>query len=459
VHGLYYLLLHGWMAVGTSPAVLRIPSVIGMIAAAAMMVILGHQLTGSAWAGLFAGLITATTPAISFYAQTARSYALVFACVLGQTLALIRALRAEKAGAGNGRVAGRWLGYGALTVLAGYLNEMALLVLAAHAITIFLAMPGRRAAWHWAQTAAVSTALITPVLAVSISQHAAVSYIAFPDLQEEGLLLHDYLGATFASALLVGACAVVALLPGRWWPQRPGGAAAGAGAEPGSPGRDPAAISLPSVAVPLLLAPACILIAESLVASPLFQDRYVLYGEAGAALLAGAGAYRLGLWLAEAARRPALIVAPGVAVCLCFALVQLAAQRSVRTPASRAYNFGGPSFYVGAHARSGDGVLFMSSFYRKAELGYPHQFRKTSDFALAVPPAAAGSFRGIDKPFAAIRPMMLNHQRIWVIGDRPSPGLPARTLREESLVLERDFTRVVLRSFKGMWLTLWVRRE
>ena len=28
VHGLYYLLMHGWVAIGTSPAVLRIPSVI-----------------------------------------------------------------------------------------------------------------------------------------------------------------------------------------------------------------------------------------------------------------------------------------------------------------------------------------------------------------------------------------------------------------------------------------------
>jgi mannosyltransferase len=79
VHGLYYLMLHGWMAAGTSPAVLRIPSVIGMSAAAALMVILCRRLTGSGWAGLFAGLIMATTTSDSFYAQTARSYALVFA--------------------------------------------------------------------------------------------------------------------------------------------------------------------------------------------------------------------------------------------------------------------------------------------------------------------------------------------------------------------------------------------
>ena len=95
VHGLYYLLMHGWMAVGTSPAVMRIPSVISMAVAVALTVIIGRRLTGSGWAGLFAGLIVALTPAISYYAQTARSYALVFACVLGSTLALLHALAAE----------------------------------------------------------------------------------------------------------------------------------------------------------------------------------------------------------------------------------------------------------------------------------------------------------------------------------------------------------------------------
>jgi mannosyltransferase len=81
VHGLYYLLMHGWMVAGTSPAVLRIPSVVSMVVAVAL--ITGRRLTGSAWAALFAGLIVALTPTISYYAQTARSYALVFACVAG----------------------------------------------------------------------------------------------------------------------------------------------------------------------------------------------------------------------------------------------------------------------------------------------------------------------------------------------------------------------------------------
>jgi mannosyltransferase len=456
VHGLYYLLLHGWMTVGTSPAVLRIPSVIGMSAAAALLVILGRRLTGSGWAGLFAGLIMAATTSASFYAQTARSYALVYACVLGQTLALISALDAEQARVGGSRLARGWLVYGALVTLGGYLNEMALLVLAAHAITIWLAMAGRRAVRHWAATTALSAALLAPLLVLSTMQHGAVSWIGRPDLDQVRLLYHDYFGATSTSALLVSACAAVAVLPPDRW--RRGRAGAAARRVPGSPGPGTGGFWLASVAVPLLVVPAGALLLESLIAPPLYQERYVLYGQAGAALLAGVGAYRAGRWLAAAMRRPELIAVPGVAVCVGVLVLQLAAQRGVRTPQSRAFNFGGPSFYVGNHAHSGDGVLFMDSFYRKAELGYPTQFRTTSDLALAAPPAVTASYLGTNKPFTAIRPLMLSHRRIWVIGYLPSPRLKAGTLREESRVLQHDFTRIVVRSYKGMWLTLWTRR-
>lgn len=102
-------------------------------------------------------------------------------------------------------------------------------------------------------------------------------------------------------------------------------------------------------------------------------------------------------------------------------------------------------------------MLFLSSFYRKAELGYPGEFRTTSDFTLAVPPAAAASYQGIDKPLHAIGPLMLSHRRIWVLGRRSSPRLPAGPQRAESLVLLRDFTGVAARGYKGIWLTLWIR--
>lgn len=142
------------------------------------------------------------------------------------------------------------------------------------------------------------------------------------------LLYHDYFGATVLSALLVGACAVVALLPPSLGRRRRVSATAGASTQSWSPWRNVGGVSLPSVALPLLLLPAEILLAESIVTQPLYQDRYVEYGEAGAALLAGVGMYLIGRWLAAAVRRPGLVAARGVAACLCVPLLQLGVQRA-----------------------------------------------------------------------------------------------------------------------------------
>jgi mannosyltransferase len=444
VHGLYYFLMHGWAAIGSSPTAMRVPSVISMAIGAALITIIGRRLTGSAWAGLYAGVIMALTPSVSYYAQTARSYALVFACVLAATLALLHAMAAEAAGQ---RATGRWVLYALLVALAGYLNEMALLVLAAHGCTVLLARYGRRAIRHWAVTGAAGAAAVLPLLALSVVQHSAVSWIGRPGLASLRTLFHDYFGLTSVVGVLLLLCAVIAVLPERgtqapWW--RSGG------------------ISLPSVAAPLLVLPAGLLLLESTIGRPLYVDRYVLYGEAGAALLAGAGVYRIGQWFAGAAGwRPgrALIWLPGVAVCACALLLQLGPQRVIRTPQSRAYDFGGPSKYVGAHSQRGDGVLYFGTLFRKAQLGYPADFSKVTDFGVALTPLQAGTFRGTDKPFAVTGPLMLRYRRIWVVGSRPSPHLPAGLLRQESQLLAQHFSLVNSKRFRGMVVTLWLRRS
>jgi mannosyltransferase len=454
VHGLYYLLMHGWMVVGTSPAVIRIPSLIAMVVAVALTVIIGRRLTGSGWAGLFAGLIVALTPAISYYAQTARSYALVFACVLGSTLALLHALAAE-AGAGEGErggrarfPAGRWLVYAVLLVAGGYLNELSLLVVAAHAVTVLLARYGRRVLLHWAGTAAVSVIVVLPLAARSAREDAAISWITRPGLVSVRVLFHDYFGVSTAVAVLLLCCAVAAVLPPlrrrhhtpgpAWWSQ--GG------------------VSLPSVAAPLLLVPGALLILESLVARPLYVDRYVLYGEAGAALLAGAGLVRIGRWLAGVTDRRMLLWAPGVLVCVAVLVLQLGPQQRARTPQSRLFDFGGPSRYLAGHAQPGDGVLFFSKFFRKARLGYPADYRNVSDFAQAEPPAVVGNFQGRDKPIAAVQSLMLARQRIWVVGRSPVADLLTGPVRAEATLLRNRFSLSAMRHFKRITVTLWVRR-
>jgi mannosyltransferase len=458
VHALYYLLLHFWVVVGTSPTAIRVPSLIAMVVGAVLMVIVARRLTGSGWVGLFAGLIMVVTPSISYYAQTARSYALVFACVLGSTLALLNAMAAEKAGEPKAIIVRRWLIYGALVTLGGYLNEMSLLALAANAITVVLARYGRRAIVHWLRTAVVAALLVTPLIVVSIKESGALNWVSRPDLHQVWILYHDYFGATLWAPILVAVCAAVAVAPPPGtWRKRHGSTEAPGGNEQEAPWWR-SGISLPSVALPLLFIPAALLMLESLVAPPLYVDRYVLYGEAGAALLAAAGLYRIGRWIAKAAHQPDIAWAPGVVVCVCALLLQLAPQQNIRTGGSRLYNFGGPAFYLAANAHRGDGVLFFGDFYRKAELGYPVQFRKTRDIAEAESPAVANPYKGIDKPFSAIRPIMLADQRIWVLGRRPAAGLPAGPMQQESTVLLHYFNRTVARGYRGMWLTLWVRR-
>jgi mannosyltransferase len=455
VHGLYYLLMHGWVALGSSPVVLRIPSVIAMAVAAVLMVIIGRRLTGSGWAGLFAGLIMALTPSISFYAQTARSYAMVLACVLGSTLALMYAMEAEAAGRASRR---RWLAYAGLVALGGYLNEMSLLVLAAHAVTVLLARYGQRVVERWLWAAGGGAALVAPLVLLSIKEHAALGWVSPPGLTDLRVLAQDYLGAETVAAGLLAICAVVALLPpAGTWRWLPGGAKQrGAGTRP--PWWRSGGVSLPSVAAPLLVLPAAILVIESILLRPLYVDRYVLYGEAGAALLAGAGLHRIGRWAGDASGRRALVWLPGVIVCLCVLVLQLAPQHHVRRPGSRRYDYGGPSRYVGANARPGDGILFFGKFYRKAELGYPGDFTHTSDFAHAASPLQVANFQGRDKPVGATLPLMLRYRRIWVYGARPSLLRPEAELRAESALLLRRYIMIRQRQFHGILVTLWLRR-
>ena len=455
VHGFYYLLMHAWVAVGSSPLVLRIPSVLAMIVAVALTAILAQRLTGSGWTGLFAGVVMALTPVITYYAQTARSYAMVFACVLGATLALLYALEAEAAGRSSRR---RWVVYALLVALGGYLNEMSLLVLAAHAVTVLLARYGRPAVERWVLAAAGGAALVAPLVLLSVAQAAALGWVGPPGLTDLRVLVQDYFGVETVGAGLVAICAVVALLPppGTWrW--LPGGAAQ-AGAEPRPPWWRSGGVSPQSVAAPLLVVPAAILLIESILLHPLYVDRYVLYGEAGAALLAGAGLCRIGRWLGGISGRRALVWLPGVIVCLCVLVLQLAPQHHFRRPGSRRYDYGGPSRYIGANARPGDGIIFLGKFYRKARLGYPADFRNTSDFAMAASPLQVGNFQGRDKPFSTILPLMLDHRRIWVFGVHPSQQHPPGLVREESLALLRHFTLIGVHQFHNIAVTLWVRR-
>jgi mannosyltransferase len=121
----YYLLLHFWIAAfGDSADAMRMLSVLVMAGAAACVTLVGRKLAG-ARAGLASGLVFALVPSVSRFAQEVRFYAPE---VLVATLATLLLLRALERPAWR-----RWLGYAACVAFLGYIDLVALSVIAGHA--------------------------------------------------------------------------------------------------------------------------------------------------------------------------------------------------------------------------------------------------------------------------------------------------------------------------------------
>lgn len=120
----YHLLVWAWAQLaGTSDLALRVPSVLAMAGAAALLgALVARAFTPRV--GLLAGVVFALLPASSRYAQEAQSYPLtVFAAVLA-TWCLARAV------ARPGRA--RFAGYGAAVALLGLCHVLAPLLLVGH---------------------------------------------------------------------------------------------------------------------------------------------------------------------------------------------------------------------------------------------------------------------------------------------------------------------------------------
>ena len=104
-------------------------------------------------------------------------------------------------------------------------------MLVAHGVTVLLARYGRRTLVHWATASAVAVVIAVPLAALSTAEDRAVAWIPRPGLWSLRILFQDYFGATMIVAVLLLACAVVAVLPDRLGP-RPA-------QPPAQPGRRP----------------------------------------------------------------------------------------------------------------------------------------------------------------------------------------------------------------------------
>src|ERR1022692_2233482 len=201
VHGPYYLCMHFVVSLlGTSAVALRLPSLLGMVITAGFTAALGRRLARAAalpppaLTGLVAGLLFAGAPQTTYYAQDARPYGPVVMFAVIATYLLIRAAADRR---------GRWwTAYGAAIALTGLFNLFALLLIAAHGVTLLLARaqarsrrpaegdpapqpadqpPAEMPRWLAAVTAAV--AVLAPMIYFGYQQGHTLGWVSRPRLR------------------------------------------------------------------------------------------------------------------------------------------------------------------------------------------------------------------------------------------------------------------------------------
>ncbi|MET9802291.1 hypothetical protein [Streptomyces sp. NPDC006368] len=416
VHGLYYLLMHGlFECFGPGTTTLRLPSVLATAVAAACVTVIGRRLAG-VWAGVGGGLAFGLLPAVQFYLQEGRSYALVAAGAGISTLLLVTVLQ------GRGR-ATHWVTYSGTVLACGLLNWLSLMVLPAHVATLVWARTGRGVWIRWAAASATATAGVLPLVLFSRSQSDQVSWIP-------PLTWHMMIGP--AVLLAIGALGALVDRP--------------------RVGR----LSVAAVGLPLLAVPQIGLIGLSLI-QPLFLDRYVLFSLLGLALLIGA---LLGAAV-QAARprfpRASVWILPAVvAVAMVALLPQSLAKRS---PASRVDDVLAIAGRVQQLKGSGDAVLYIPAARRDTTLVSPDAFAGLRDIALAESPRESGTLKGVEASPARIRAAMLAQQRILLITDaaRVTRPVAAERDRTKASVLERYFTPVTDEQVRGRRVTVYER--
>ncbi|WP_406170171.1 glycosyltransferase family 39 protein [Streptomyces sp. NBC_00996] len=423
VHGTYYLLMHLWVNLfGDSVISMRLPSVLAASGAASVLSLIGNRLFGPR-AGILAGILFALVPAVSRYAQEARSYALVALLAALATLLLLQVLDRP-------RSVWRWAAYALTLVGLGLLHVIALSVVAAHACMLAAHARRDRSLWWKSALALLAVAvLLAPVVLLSRSQvNVQLGWVPVPD----GWALLSVWWDIFASGACTGALIALALLA-----------------------RSPRRAALLLCAVWALLPPVLVWLASQGDVS-YFRSVYLLFTIPAWALLAGVGlSAACHSWKAATALLAVL------------AVLSLFDQRQVRQP----FDHDGPILQlpldyrsaadlIAKHYRPGDAVVYDREHSWKLDTGvqyYLPRGLKMRDVFLQSASREINQLYAIDcsVPDRCLK----GEQRIWLLAHGAEPD-PFNAINQgQAYVLRNRYKPSWSRSMAGMTVTLLVRDD
>lgn len=436
VHGLYYGIMHFWIAgFGSSPMALRLPSALACGAAGAGVYALARLLLTPRIA-LTSGLIFAILPRVTWMGIEARSFGPSAMFAVWMSVLLVISQRR-----------GRWWWalYAATTAAGVGINVYVALLLAAHALALLAVRVGWRVRWTWLASAFTGLVLASPVIYLVALERTQIGNSALTVLyfMRSALINQWFLGDTptpvsprtgenallGAGGVSLWAASATVLAALCWLLIARGVVLCGR--------RTHALPEPPRFTVVLLVAwivvPVLAVGLYSFAVHPIYNPRYFTFGVTPVAILIAIGLATLRRrWLAWTT--VALIVACAVPVYI-----------SQRQPyAKSSTDWVAAAAFVGRHKSPGDGVYFspltpptgraVERTTRYIATAYPKDFANLEDITLRTKGAQNGTLTGSSRLLADSLAGLHGIKTLWVIRPR---GYPTNSAQSDDDVLRR----------------------
>ncbi len=263
VHGLYYLLMHGWFQIFPPTEFWsRAPSGLAVGAAAAGLVVLARQFS-SRTVAVASGVVCAILPRTTWAGIEARPYALSMMAAVWLTVLLVCAERRDNASA--------WLSYGIVLAISTLLDVYLVLLFLTHVAFICVFERRQRVLARFAIVSVLAGIAVTPFMVVAVGQVHQISWLApIGHRTIEDVTIQQYFERSppFAllSVLVVAAAAV--------WCRR-------------SRQLTDSDRQLLTLAIAWLLVPTALVVIWSIVVHPIYTPRYLTFTAPAMALVLG----------------------------------------------------------------------------------------------------------------------------------------------------------------------------
>jgi mannosyltransferase len=356
VHGLYYLLMHGWFQVFPPTEFWsRAPSGLAVGVAAAGVVVLGKQFS-SRTVAVSSGVICAILPRATWAGIEARPYAFSMVAAVWLTVLLVYATRRDNAWV--------WLSYGIVLAASLLLDVYLALLLLAHVAFVCLYRRSRAVLVRFATASVLACCAVTPFVVAAIGQVHQIIWIAPIGRRTiEDVAVQQYFERSppfaIVSALIVATAIVLWLCTSARLVQTDR--------------------QLLTLAIAWLVIPTGVILTWSALAHPIYTPRYLCFTAPAMALILGVciGAIAVTPWAAAA-----IVVILALAAGPNCLLVQ-------RSPyAKYGMDYSQVADLITAKAASGDCLLvndtvtFMPAPMRPLMAARPDAYRKLIDLSL-----------------------------------------------------------------------------